>query len=342
MFLIVWHHWGYINSEALGDILTYNSSVIKLSYFLGKMGVNIFFLITGYYLCKGKFNKKKLISVVATTEFYGLIVVIISCINPNIKIGEGFIFKLPLISSMFWFATDYIIIYILSPYLNILIKNLPKEKFKKMIITIIIIWCIIPNAFGILGGNIGHIFEFTQLGWGIVMYFIGAYIRNNSIKILKKQKNNLIVLVVTFVLIVVEIILFTILKEPLKSIQLYDMNLYINNANNILILISSIVLFNIFINMKYRKNEYINLLASSMFGVYLLHSNVVMEYIKKNILEVPNKLIESNTPLIMTLSYTFNVMFICCIIELTRLTIVKIAKKIIKKVQKRKKITKNT
>ena len=131
MFLIVWHHWGYINSEALGDILTYNSSVIKLSYFLGKMGVNIFFLITGYYLCKGKFNKKKLISVVATTEFYGLIVVIISCINPNIKIGEGFIFKLPLISSMFWFATDYIIIYILSPYLNILIKNLPKEKFKK-------------------------------------------------------------------------------------------------------------------------------------------------------------------------------------------------------------------
>ena len=144
------------------------------------------------------------------------------------------------------------------------------------------------------------------------MYFIGAYIRNNSIKILKKQKNNLIVLVVTFVLIVVEIILFTILKEPLKSIQLYDMNLYINNANNILILISSIVLFNIFINMKYRKNEYINLLASSMFGVYLLHSNVVMEYIKKNILEVPNKLIESNTPLIMTLSYTFNVMFVFC------------------------------
>lgn len=342
MFFIVWHHCGYINSEALGDSLTYNTSIIKISYFLGKLGVNIFFLITGYFLCKGKFNKKKLFSIIATTEFYGLIVVLISIFSDKINLGNSYIFYFPIVSSMFWFATDYIIIYLLSPYFNILIENLSKEKFKKFLITVLVIWCVIPNAFGIIGGTIGQIFEFTQLGWGIILYFLGAYFNIHGIKILKKQKNSIIILICCIVLIILEIVLFTIFKEPLKSIQLIDMNHYINNANNILLLVPAVALFNIFVNMKYRSNAYINIIASTMFGVYLLHSNIVMDYIKKIVIEVPNKLIETNTPLIMTLSYTFDVMFICCIIELTRLGLLKTAKKIIEKHKKRKKLHKNT
>lgn len=342
MFFIVWHHCGYINSEALGNSLTYNTSIIKISYFLGKIGVNIFFLITGYFLCKGKFNKKKLLSIIATTEIYGLIVVIISILSDKINLGNSYIFYFPIVSSMFWFATDYIIIYLLSPYLNILIENLTKEKFKKFLITVLIIWCIIPNIFGIIGGTIGQIFEFTQLGWGIILYFVGAYFNIHGIKILKKQRNNIIILISSFILIILEIIIFTIFKEPLKEIQLVDMNHYINNANNVLLLVTAVTIFNIFVNMKYRYNAYINLIASAMFGVYLLHSNIVMDYIKKTVVEIPNKLIETNTPLLMTLSYTFDVMFVCCLIELFRLGILKITKKIIKNNKKRKKLHKNT
>ena len=342
MFLIVWHHCGYVNSDVLGDSLTYNTTIIKISYFLGKMGVNIFFLISGYFLCKGKFNKKKLFSIVATTEFYGLIVVLISIFCDKINLGNSYIFYFPIVSSMFWFATDYIIIYLLSPYFNILIENLSKEKFKKFLITVLIIWCIIPNTFGIIGGTIGQIFEFTQLGWGIILYFLGAYFNKHGIKFLKKLRNNIIILIGSFILIILEIVLFTLFKEPLKEIQLVDMNHYINNANNIILLIPAVALFNIFINMKYRTNAYINLIASAMFGVYLLHSNNIMDYIKKTVVEIPNKLIETNTPLIMTLSYAFDVMFICCVIELIRLGLLKTIKNIIKKHKKRKKLHKNT
>lgn len=331
MFLIVWHHFGYVAPEILGDKLTFNSFIVRLGFFMGKIGVNIFFIITGYFQCKGKFNKKRLLSTIATTEFYGFIVILIIVLHKKLSFNGNILSYFPIISSSYWFITDYIIIYLLSPYLNVMLNNLPKKQYRELLVTVFIIWCVIPNVFGIFEGKMGSLLEFNQLIWGIIMYILGGYLRLHGFELFRKQKNNIVLLICSIVLIIIETILTTIFSESLKCIRFNDANTYINNPNNILILLPSLTLFSLFTNMKFRHIEYINKLASTMLGVYLIHTNVLVDYIKTVILNIPQRICCGNA-LILTFILTADIMCICCIIELIRIQLAKIAVRMYNKI----------
>lgn len=80
---------------------------------------------------------------------------------------------LPVSTRQYWFMTDYIILYILSPFINIGLQNLDQKQFKKLLLILLIlfsIWDIFPGQQ--TGVQRGY-----SLYWLIVVYSIGAYIR---------------------------------------------------------------------------------------------------------------------------------------------------------------------
>ena len=75
--------------------------------------------------------------------------------------------------SHYWFITSYIVLYIISPYINKLINSMNKKEF----VTIIIILVTVENlAKTFLAAKIDE----SSLVWFVTLYLIGAYI--NTIK----------------------------------------------------------------------------------------------------------------------------------------------------------------
>ena len=61
--MIISFHYAFKSGYTVNS-LNYNTIVVKSFYFLGELGVNLFVLITGYFMVNGKFSSKKLIKLI--------------------------------------------------------------------------------------------------------------------------------------------------------------------------------------------------------------------------------------------------------------------------------------
>ena len=89
--------------------------------------------------------------------------------------------------------TDYILLMLLSPFLNQFIKKISRDNLIKLIIFSLIIWSIYPSI-------TGFSFDFNII-WFIILYLIGSFIRLN-LNINKIKSNHLILLFIFSLLLV--------------------------------------------------------------------------------------------------------------------------------------------
>ena len=93
------------------------------------MCVNCFVLISGYFLINSKFKLKKVLNLYLVTIFYSILLFIPHCILYGFSLSNFIKSCLPLLMGTYWFITTYVVLYLLSPFLNILIKNLSKKQY---------------------------------------------------------------------------------------------------------------------------------------------------------------------------------------------------------------------
>jgi len=73
MLLILMHHYSVHGGFNLSNVpLTFNVFLVQLLSLGGKIGVNIFMLITGYFMVNSKFNFKKLLRLGLQVLFYSV------------------------------------------------------------------------------------------------------------------------------------------------------------------------------------------------------------------------------------------------------------------------------
>ena len=129
MLLIISFHYVF-HSGYVFEQLNYNSFIVKTFYFFGELGVNIFFLITGYFLVTGKFSIKKFIKLILEVNFYYIVsLILVPMINKEdinfLEIFKKYILELPTIFDKYWFFTVYILLYVKALiYLNAINDNI--------------------------------------------------------------------------------------------------------------------------------------------------------------------------------------------------------------------------
>ena len=73
MLLIVAHHY-VVNSGMMESMWEHPGSFRSLFFFLfgawGKIGINCFVMITGYFMCKSQITLKKFLKLILQIEFY--------------------------------------------------------------------------------------------------------------------------------------------------------------------------------------------------------------------------------------------------------------------------------
>ena len=278
--IIIWHiiiHGGILNT-------CNNIQVKKILEFILMIiiiHVNSFILLTGYFQSTNKFRQSKIWSLINASLFYKVIIIIFFTIFFGLNLSnvdyirEFFIFNL----DEYWFIKYYIFLYIISPFLNILINNIKKNQYQKLLLVLFFIFSILPF---ITGGK-----AFENNGYNLTnfvfLYFIGAYLRRYPMKdwyIFKKISNNLYKLILLILFVTIVILNFSLYQtnEILKDYgsvfnevfgNMYNMALTYSNP---LVIMQSIIFFSLFSTFNFNI-KLINNISKLTMGIYLIHDN---------------------------------------------------------------------
>lgn len=258
-----------------GGALTSSGNVSYIAWFLEiscMVAVNLYVLISGYFLVDGKFSWKKVLKLCIDTWFYSLSFLILELIFGNgTSIKEILCGVFPILLKVYWFVTIYIFMYIMSPYLNILINNMNKIKhFTLCLILIIIFSCLhlfLPPM-GLLNPQGGY-----GIIWFITLYLIAGYIKR-YVNVNKKPIMLIIFFITTIILLILKFGLQYILKNYPSTFE-YISRIY--EYYSIFILINSICLFLYFNGIEIKNKittKIITVISPLTFGVYLIHENI--------------------------------------------------------------------
>ncbi len=307
IFIIIFHC--VFKSGYAVKVLNINNYLIKLFWLLGELGVNLFILISGYFMVKNNFSYKKIIYLLLEVIFYNSISAILASI-----LGVESIFRI--FYSPYSFLRMYIILYFLSPFINKLIKNITKMEYQKLLLICIITWSFLPTILGTMKNSTENLDFYCRMIWFVVMYLIGSYIRIYDIKILKQKKNTIILSTIMFILLSLSIIIIYIFKSYIPKLSNFELA-YLWGPNNIVTLILSISLFELFANINIKSNKVINTLASTTLGIYMIHDGLLRKFIWVNIFHT-KEMLSTNYAIVYIFMVTIIIFILGVIIDLIR------------------------
>lgn len=228
MLMIVAHHLSYHGGYIFDSVTAVNRGFIDALIVGGKIGVNVFVLISGYFLCCSKFKLSKLIKLLFEILFYSFFIYIIFVATRQVQFSVKNLFysMAPISSNAYWFMTCYVIMYILSPFINKMINSLTKKEHLLLIGFLLLLQTIFPMVgFSYL----------SNVAWFITLYIIACYLRLHPSKCTETKWISIVLFCVSFVVIIT----FNVFLK----ISLWG-------TTEIVCLICSIAMFNMFKNIK--------------------------------------------------------------------------------------------
>lgn len=273
MIMIVVHHYEMFAGFTNNGNLSLNSYIEIALYSLGKLGVNIFVIISGYFLINSRFNTKKVIKLWMQILFYSVsIMIILKMLNiVSVSTKETVKYFLPISYKKYWFASTYMYLYLIFPFLNKFAHSIDKKTYKTVLILLSMMFSLIysiiykSNSFQTGTG------VFESLVWFVFLYLLAGYIRVYGIKFLENKRKNIIF---TIILIIVFFgILFISHFMYIKFHKLKNIINYYTRMNSVFLLLLAVTIFYVFKNIKIKNSKIINLIARNSFAVYLIHEH---------------------------------------------------------------------
>ena len=263
MLFIVMFHYAIHGNFPVTNELTFNKLFLQMFGFGGKVGVNVFVIISGYFLVYEGFKLRKLLKLMAQMWFYSvgilLIVLGFDLGNPGIK---TIIKALLPLGMMNWFAYAYFVLYLIFTFENVLLKNLSHKKYLTMLGFGCMLWFVIPTFTKIT-------MEFSNMVLFCYLYALGGYIRLYHEKTVFPKA--LKITIYTYIAYVLAS--FTLDILAIKFNYFVTRWSYFSGGRSIFPFVIAVGLFLYFKSKKIPYNKYINIAASTMFGVYLIHDN---------------------------------------------------------------------
>ena len=234
------------------------------------VAVNIFILITGYFMTSLKMKFSRIIRLIIQVEFFSLFCLAVTYFVFNTGFtGKDLIFALfPLSSGEYWFASHYLVLITIIPLLNHLINSMDNRQLFAGTLLLVFVFSVIATIFPWSRNNVvtnGYSFV-----WFIVLYFVGSCLQ----KIKGYYLNSLQYFIIFIFLAVIS--LLSRLLIGCISIKLFgyvDGTDLLYSYNTLPALIMSICLLMTFKNMQIRINEKMANFVISMgklsFGAYL-------------------------------------------------------------------------
>ncbi len=285
-FIVAWHviiH-GNLLTNTVGN-LNIIMNALELFFIVH---VSVFMLITGYFQSKSRFRFKKLISLILEIWFYNFFINTFLYLSGIVEYSSAdYLSKIMFYNySSYWYIQFYIVVYLVSPYLNKIIDFCSRKELKKLIIIMFCCFSIIP-AFTF---SLAYYASGSSLDQYILLYFIGAYIRKYDIvktflskfSISKKRLIYISIYLLAWLLNVGLFYLSLVLSNKENSIIQFISSFLQTSKfyySKPLVIIQSLSIFLLFGTFHF-KCRLVNIISRLTLGVYFIHEAA---YIRSNI-----------------------------------------------------------
>ena len=282
LMIIVLH---YLNKGNIVTVYTTDQSAVNYAaHFIESfciVSVNCYVLLSGYFLAESAWKPGRVVSLAAQILFYSVLIpialIFVGEVSPgDLSIYDWLTYVLPIETEHYWFATAYLILYLLAPLLAAGVRAVEKQTLQIIIGVLLLYFSVWKSFLPVVIATDRYGYEY---GWFLCLFLIAAYIRLYGCPVLEKKRNALLL----YAGMGLCIFLLTAAAGKLAgSVDTFGYYMGMPTTyNHILCLLGAVGFFMVFKNMRPwngRVATIIRRLAPYTFGVYLLHEHVLVRY----------------------------------------------------------------
>lgn len=284
MMVVSLHYLG--KGELLGDLtgsLAPRDYAAWLLESFSIAAVNVYVLLSGYFLVETKFRARRLFSLVLQILFYSCLIPVILVITGRLPVEGLTLYDIwqcifPINMNQYWFMSAYVLMFLFTPIMNAAVHAMKKVQLQIVIVLLLIVESlsktVIPARLTL--DNQGY-----DALWFMVVYLIAAYIRLYGIPFLERKNRA----AACYVLACLGIygLLMLIRGMYLATGRFEDFMSSPTGYNHLLTIGAAVALFYLFKNWEFGKKEprpadVICRIAPLSLGVYLLHEQIYVRY----------------------------------------------------------------
>lgn len=267
----------YSPKYLLPEIATLNIQHFIIFFFrhFGSWGNCIFLICSSWFLLdQSKVKIQKVLKILLNVYVISIMILVIMMMIPGIHIEPKYILYslFPNVFANNWFVTCYLLLYLLHPYLNIIINTISKNQ--------LLLFNVVTFVLYILIGSIKSDLLFNNsLIMFIVIYMFIAYVKLYMKEFQANTKKNVILFIVSFLCLLLSYTMLNIIGSGALTFKISFLSnkiIHFNTLSNPFILLSSIAIFNIFNNFKEKNNKVINYISSLTLLLYIIHENILL------------------------------------------------------------------
>ena len=245
-----------------------NSFFIQFIYHFGKIGVWIFVLITGYHMVCTKSPVvprflKLWLQVFTTSVLIDVGFILFGGVSADsIDWGTDL---LPVMSGTWWFASTYLIVLPFIPFVNRMLTRLDRREHLTLVILMLLVWCVIPTF-----THSGMYGSFIMMF--LAMYTLGAYIRLHPESFARSARYYGTCTLTSIATLALLIALIDLIG-PVDGFRPFESTLSWGDERSVMVVLISTLTFLTFKSIDVGRIRWVNLVAATTFGVYLIQEH---------------------------------------------------------------------
>lgn len=298
-----------------------NYPVLQYIAILSSLGVNLFVLISSYFLVDKPFKLYRLIKTWWQVVFTYMAILGIYSLSCHELISNDMILQglLPIHENTYWFVTCYIGLLLLVPFLSHFVKSLSKRQHQWLLLVLMVVFT--NFSFGYPFGESMITNNGFSLVWFCVLFVYGAYVKIYGFSFETKIK--------IWHILVAGFIVFAIMSGKLyvKHMIWGNEMVYLMPTYNSLIFILSLMVFVWFRNHQFDETNLFSrfciICAPYTFGVYLIHDHPILKKVIWNSFNWAD-LIENYSVFGVIILSVCSIFIICILCDFVREVIFKV------------------
>lgn len=286
IIMVIAHH--YVVNSGICDLWNYSNISGNMIFSIlygwgGKVAINGFLLITGYFMCEKKWKLERLVRLWIEVKLYQIVIFAIFLLTGYCECSFSELYEnvfSVILGMNREFIGSYFALLLVIPFVNILIQNMGRNRH--LIIIVVLIWMYTINVTFLFN----PVFEY--LPWYVNMYLLGAYIRKYSSERWDNVRVGAFMSIVSTMLAVLSMLFMIIVNKNLE--RTFSPYYFVMDCNKILALGCGLSYFIFFKNWNIGYHPIINKISKSTFGVLQIHAcnGIMRQWLWKDVLRNTN------------------------------------------------------
>lgn len=311
LMIVCLHLFGY--TEFATQTTGANYVILKSLHTASMVAVNMFVMISCYFLVNKKTSYKKILALTIEVIFYSVLfyVIFISCGWKTFEIKDLLYFA-PF-TGVYWFFSAYLILYLAVPFLNILLAQISKKQHLLLLVGLMCIAMLnfLPTGMKVFDFNLG----FSAI-WFMTIFIFMYYIKKYNVKEFKAW-----VYILTYIItIIISYFAGAAYCSPFIALASYSFFMIFKKINIKNAILTKIICF----------------VSAETFAVYLIFSHPLVHEVLYNKILHCQLFATNKFAVLIFIGFNFAIFAACIIIDIFRKFLFKFIGFLYKKVKNKK------